>query len=303
LHAKTYGVKWEMRAYEAGDLELEVEVTDGPLNDGDYRLTIRPTITDLVGNALTNSSNYTQIFNVDAISDQFVFEGRDNETKETATTLTLITDPDDTGLLRTEKDGRGSLDSTTDVDYYKFTALAGDRAAIHVTPLGTSYPTASILRPDGSYLAGNALSGPADGAFISGVELVEDGEYFVRVDRSHTGGSFLDDYTVRIDLSRGVPMESDAGYDNDQIHRADSITFTTVGNTSSALIAGTIMSPENTNFDEDVFKLGLLNAGTTVTLETKLPQWSSLSPNAQVIDENGNLVTDMDGELAACPGT
>jgi hypothetical protein len=72
----------------------------------------------------------------------------------------------------------------------------------------------------GDYLAGDIRGGPGVDAFLSGYRIASSGTYYVQVEsyREETAGS----YEVRVDLARGIDMESDADYANDSIGGWDS---------------------------------------------------------------------------------
>ncbi len=132
-----------------------------------------------------------------------LFEGRGNRDFATAVPLALQLDPLGTGLLRTEVYGYGSFDPTNDLDFFKFSAQAGDRVAVNVDPIGTSdsfVHRSAWLMPNGNTIASDTQSGPGNTAFISNGALTTTGEYFVRVTR---GGGTTGSYRVRVDpLSR-----------------------------------------------------------------------------------------------------
>ncbi|MCD0460362.1 pre-peptidase C-terminal domain-containing protein, partial [Roseiconus lacunae] len=248
------------------------------------------------------SDSFTQTFRVEA-SDNFELESSGNRGFSTATELTLVADALGTGLYQTEMYGRGSTDPVNDRDYFKFSGLAGDRVAINADYLsGSGFdPYITLYASDGTYLTADDDSGPGGTAFISGFELPEDGDYFIEVhdDSSNRSG----DYQVRVDLARGVDMETDANYSNNGLNSsADPLNLVDAGNTRSATIAGSIMGAEATTRDLDRFRLGLLNAGTQVDLSVSLPEWSTLDPILEVIDSNGNLVLDSDADPGVFSG-
>jgi hypothetical protein len=52
-------------------------------------------------------------------------------------------------------------------------------------------------------------------------------------------------------------------------------------------VAGTIMAAEGSNTDEDVYNLGLFNAGNVIELSTRLPGDGTLSPKVVLLDAAG----------------
>src|SRR5205814_1659477 len=100
-----------------------------PLQPGHYTLTLGTGLTDRAGNPLVQP--YVRHF-VTAGLAPFILENRSNDTLATATSLSpnpgstqpLAEDPAGSGLRSGY--GRGNLSSTSDADYWSFTANAGD---------------------------------------------------------------------------------------------------------------------------------------------------------------------------------
>ena len=290
--------------------QLTFSVLNGPMLPGDYRFTMTPSLTDVVGNPLDGNGDgvggdaFVHDFTVD-VPGNFVFEGLNNNSFATAAELTFISeslgdDPLPATLLRTAAYGRGSFGSNqattgsqNDIDYFKFSALEGDRVAINVDQLSGSTPQFELFDPEGNRVVFVGSSeGPSGTAFLSGRRLTLDGDYIIAVNRSTS--SRFGDYQVRVDLARDVNMEFDANYSNNSTTSANGLGFVDDGNTRRASVAGAIMSAENGRQDNDRFSLGRLNAGTTISLDTRLPSWSTLSPVLDVFDASGNAVTDTD---------
>ena len=125
----------------------------------------------------------------------------------------------------------------------------------------------------------------------------------MRVSRSSGTGT----YDLRINLTRGVQLESDASYSNNNYNSANTLPFTTTGNAQHASIAGTIMGSEGNTTDLDDYQLGALNAGISITLGTRLPSWTTLEPQVRVyrLDGSNNRVymTDTDPSDGGFSGT
>ena len=147
----------------------------------------------------------------------------------------------------------------------------------------------------GSYLEGDDRDGPEYDAFISHYEITSSGTYYARVysDTYWGGGSATGTYELRVDVARGIDLESDTGYSNDSISGANTLTLT-VGDPGHKMgvVAGTVMSPDSWNTDEDVFLLGTLSAGNVVELTTTLPSSSTLVARVRLLDASGTEVTD-----------
>lgn len=272
---------------------IDFEVTDGPLGNGDYRLTLPNTVADLVGNSLGNGSGFVRTFTVDAVPEGGVFEGRDNSVFTKATPLAMEIDTNGTGWLRSEI-GYGSMDPTRDQDWWSFTSRAGDNVDVWArNRVGNELLFLKLHRRRDD---GTSLTKVADGhgpgvAYISGVKLPSDGTYYVQVANFTLG---RDGYELSVNLHRTNAVETDAWFENDDSH-PDSLEFARQGNSRVANIAGTVGSIG----DEDRYALGFLQAGTTVTIDAaSLPHWSTLEPEVRVYRKNPGqgpnvlLVTD-----------
>ena len=296
--------------YDSTNNVANFVVGNGPLPDGNYRLKVLPSITDLVGNPLAGGAAYTQTFTVagSVPPGGQVFEGSSNDTYTTATPLTISADPNNTGWYRSQV-GYGSIDPSTDQDWWSFTAQAGDHVDVRsgvngntgFAPLIVLYQSNGASNP--SALTSDGQSGPGNDAYISNYTIPTTGTYFVRVSRSSGTGT----YDLRINLTRGVQLESDASYSNNNYNSANTLPFTTTGNAQHASIAGTIMGSEGNTTDLDDYQLGALNAGISITLGTRLPSWTTLEPQVRVyrLDGSNNRVymTDTDPSDGGFSGT
>ena len=152
--------------------------------------------------------------------------GRGNDVRGTATPLQFDDELADHGLHLAF--GIGSLDpsaggqSWQDENWWSFEAQAGDRVAIAVDTPGLTQeeldPWVRLYYED----APNSLTQDSDGgpewdAYISGQELPSDGIYYVQVFRHREQKS--GNYQLRVELARGIDLESDANYHNDTIAR------------------------------------------------------------------------------------
>ena len=270
----------------SGGTTVGLRVYDGPMQDGDYRLTFTPAITDVVGNALdgngdgTGGDAFTRLFSVD-LADGFVYEGRNNSSLGDAQALTLVEDPSGQGLYVTDQFGLGSIDPSSDGDWWSFQGQAGDRVSISAdTPSSGLRTWVGIYNSGGSNLTANASSGPDDNGFISNYGLPYTGTFYIYVQRG--GGSSVGEYQLRVELARGIQMESDYDYSNDSFSGANTISLTQTGNERSGTIAGSVMDRQGSNTDEDRFYLGLLNAGNVIDANVTLPSSSSLVTSLRV---------------------
>jgi len=116
-------------------------IQGGPLGNGHYRFTANSTVTDRTGNALDGNADgaggdaYQRVFDV-ALPSGRLFEGPNNDTLATATQVSLSEDPAGSGYFA--EYGIGSLQPTSDADYWRFEALAGDLVSISVDVPGSS---------------------------------------------------------------------------------------------------------------------------------------------------------------------
>ena len=280
--------------YDAANNQANFVVANGPMNNGSYRLKILPTITDLAGNALGGGVAYTQTFTVanSVPPGGQVFEGSSNGTYATATPLTLSADSNNTGWYRSQV-GYGSIDPSNDQDWWSFTAQAGDHIDVRSGVNGnTSFnPYLALYRDNGTSnpqnVANDTRGGPGLDDYISNYTVPTTGTYYVQLSQYIGTGT----YDLRIHLTRGLALESDAGYSNGSPGGSNTVTFTTQGPSQVGAIAGTIMAGESGNVDKDYFNLGTIAAGQSVLLSVNLPTWSSLQPIVEVRDSSNQVVS------------
>ena len=194
----------------------------------------------------------------------------------------------------------GSLTATNDRNSFDVDLLAGDQ--ISAMTSGTVDTRLEFKNSAGGVLTSDTRAGPGNQPFISAYTVGVSGRYTVDVISENGSGSF----TVGVNVGHGLALESDAGYSNDSTGGANTLAFTASGNTQTASVAGTIMGSEGSNPDKDRYQLGTLNAGTTITLSTRLPNWSTLEPQVRVFRLNGSTpvyLTDTDSSDGGFSGT
>ena len=93
----------------------------------------------------------------------------------------MTEDPAGSGLWLSQH-GLGSLSTTSDQDYWSFTASAGDVVSVSVDPYQQSGVTTDVtlLDGDGDYLSDVYNGGPNDASFISHYAIPASGTYYVR---------------------------------------------------------------------------------------------------------------------------
>ncbi|MCC9601047.1 carboxypeptidase regulatory-like domain-containing protein [Stieleria sp. JC731] len=189
--------------------------------------------------------------------------------------------------------GLGSIDPTTDVDWWKFDALAGDSVDIFSQRTSGSLDPYIILYrlndagDDVTSIDQDGSGGPGITDYISGRELSEDGTYYIRVLRNSGSANSFGGYDLRVNLNRLHDIETDQNYRNDSVVNSDQIVLTSQGeDTFIGSVAGTIMPGQSSNVDEDTFSLGTIEADNTALLTITLPPWSAIDP---VIDIRNSL--------------
>ncbi len=273
--------------------EVACVIDHGPLPTDAYRLTIRETVTDVMGNPLdgdgdgTGGDPFVRHFTV-ALPAGFLIEPPDNDLDTDAGPLALTESP--AGLHSAH--ALGSIDPTGDVDWWSFQARAGDRLEAAVTARDSGLdPAIALYRNPLAFLKSDTNDGPENGALISGFVIPADDVYYIKVSGAPTG-----DYDLRVILARGMDMETDAAYANGNVAGADPVAFTLSGAARTGRVAGTIMARENAVFDVDVFHIGFLNPGDVVTLTSAGPAGGSLVPRVRLLAADGAPVPDADGD-------
>jgi large repetitive protein len=202
-----------------------------------------------------------------------VAEIEPNNVLGAATQLTLANDPLGSGMFTAYGEGlqdpASAGDTWSDPDYWSFTALAGDVVSISVaTPTSDVDSYAELRNSADGTLTSDNNSGADTDAFISHYTIATSGDYFVRIGKN-SSSTVSGAYQLRVDVARGINLESDAQYANDSIAGADSIAFPPgAPQHAVAQVSGTVMEAEGANTDEDYFSLGILDPGNTVTLTT-----------------------------------
>ena len=130
-----------------------------------------------------------------------------------ATVVTLIDDPNGSGLLTAygegDQDPATSGNTWSDADYFSFTALAGDVVSVAVaTPSSDVNPYVELRNSADGVLTSDADSGADGDAYISHFTISSSGSYFARVGK-WSSSTVTGPYQLRIDVVRnGVNLES-----------------------------------------------------------------------------------------------
>ncbi|HRT58922.1 MAG TPA: CARDB domain-containing protein, partial [Candidatus Paceibacterota bacterium] len=259
-------------AYSSG-LTANFTISGGALQPGLYRFIARTTLQDRAGNSL--ASAWTRQFVIGQVAG-FNTELEPNNTRETATALAMMsTQPN---LISGA--GRGYLANGSDVDFYRFEALAGDvmvLAAENPGNPGSSGLSFILYDPAGAQLF--SLTAAANGLLQTPpLLLTNSGTYAVRVAPYY---SYYSEHRLRVSLYRNnLPTEIEA---NNTLATANPLSFTTNGTSRSAVAAGYLQL----GTDLDYFNLGIVEAGKTIFLGSRQPASSPLVPVVSVYDANG----------------
>ncbi|ELP30379.1 C-type lectin [Rhodopirellula baltica SWK14] len=244
--------------------ELVVCIMDGPIADGHYQISISDQLTDLFGNPLAAGAGYSKSFEIAIDAERFVFEGVDNDTIETATPIPLTPDSGGTGLSHTTRTGLGLNSHYGDQDYWTFDVAAASEITVRILGNGRGL---SLLDADENVLA-------SDSSVIDAASLPKAGQYFVRISGSR-GSDANAPYQLSFDVSESIAMETDSRQSNINPTTED-IEFNETTNPRLAKVTGALAFGSDS--PQDRFSLGTLNAGSTVSLRSILPHWSTLKP-------------------------
>lgn len=262
-----------------------VEIVNEALTDGDYQLLIN-SIADLFGNAVDQPIEFE--FSIDGISQNYIFEGLDNDTLQTATQLPLELDVNGTGWMRTERNGIG-VSATADHDFWQINVSQGSEIQVHVINRanGTSLP-ASLLDQNAE-IVDQQLSGRSEASLRHRVET--DGTYFVQV----SGGNNIV-YDISVLVSTDAPINSmGEEFTSGRTAMRDRFVFSNSQNPRTAKIASTLTHSTTDGFEER-FDLGTIQQGNDIIVTVQTPHWSSLDSTIQLT--NGRNFVLLDEDLA-----
>lgn len=260
-------------------------ITDGPLDNGTYQVTLRDSILDPFGNPLDGDGDglpggdWVNLLTVNARSEDEIFGGRDNNSPETATALPITADAAGTGWFRSPL-GVDREQSTSKRGFWSFEALAGDQL---VVLLNDNAALMSLFQedPSGTPVMIDRTLGSAP------VMLPNDGTYLISVASAKT-------YRISVNLYRGQQIESDDGSrgDNFRILGADRLQTTVIPGVEglNATVGGTMTE----TFDNDYFSLGTLSTDSVVNLDLTNAAIGGALTDVELVDSNDQVITDLD---------
>ncbi len=251
----------------AGGRSVRFNLTAGALTPGRYRFA---TLAGLQG---TNGVS-VPVFTRDFVIRQPVLgiiETLNNDSLATATQLPIGESPIPSGFFTGY--GLGSFSSTSDIDYWRFEAEAGDRITVRVeAELLDNYPQLYIQNASGSNV--ETVGGSYEGiAQIQNLVISTPGTYYLRIWSTHNNSR----YQVRLDQSRGIQLEQE---DNGTQAAANQINLAFSSGLSQGRIAGSLPAADATG---DYFKIGTLNVGNLINVTALYPTGSTFSASHPVL--------------------
>ena len=177
---------------------------------------------------------------------------------------------------------RGMLPEASDVDYWSFSARAGDRLTMAVESLGTiasSQLRYYLFRPDGSEID-NIVTDNAGRGELNAV-LPTPGTYSIRAERYD---AYAGEYRIRVTLAGGsFQQETEA---NNTAATADPVAFTLADGRQSADLFGYF----HVGDPGDYFRLGNLSPGTEVSVAPQRPASGTVLSIPSVYDSSDTVV-------------
>ncbi|HEV3079833.1 MAG TPA: Ig-like domain-containing protein, partial [Gemmataceae bacterium] len=248
--------------YTAGSTSVNFSINPAPLQPGaTYTFKTLPGLLDKNGNAVTP---FTMQFTVTNPADGVV-ENTNNDAIPGATTLPMTESPAGSGFFTAL--GVGSFNTSSDQDYWRFSAQAGDQVTARIEAYPGNYTYLYLQNAAGTTVASNSNYGTVQ---IQNFTIQTPGDYYVLVTPSGNGTSH---YQLRVDQVRNGPqMETEP---DDTQGQATFLNFAnpSVG-TMKNVAAGTLTIGD----PGDYYQLDTLNTGNQVNLSLFVPSFGSLQP-------------------------
>ncbi|MCF7709101.1 MAG: Ig-like domain-containing protein, partial [Verrucomicrobia bacterium] len=270
--------------------ERSVEFTfdNAPLQPGEYRFLTKEGLIDSGGNAVTILSYK---FGIEAPELGYI-EDTSNDILEDATELSLTESPAASGFL--SGFGIGTFSDSDDVDYWRFSAEAGDRLTVRLeADRNGIYPRLFLQNAAGSNQS--TQYGSSDGTVqLQNFKIPSPGDYYLRLfPNSGSAG-----YKVRLDVSRGPQLEVES---NNSRSDANPLTLTASPGSLQALVGGALIASDSAG---DYYSIKTLNTGNAISVDSSFPAGSTVTGSNLILsiereggDSGTGLITNNTGTL------
>ena len=259
-----------------GGRSVSFSLASAPLQPGLYRFQSANTLLDTNNAAVPIFTRDFTIANPVAGA----IENLDNDEIATATSLPLAESPAGSSFFTGF--GIGTFSSTSDVDYWRIDAEAGDHLTFQLEAEQLSvYPQVYLQNPSGQNVA--TFGGDYYGRLgFQNYVFGSPGTYYLRVFSNNRSSR----YAMRLDLARGPLLETE---DNSSPSTANVVSFDVSNGQYLAKVAGAFPS---TDGNGDYYAIGTLNPGNVIAVQPRFPAGSILNTSALVttIEIAGNPV-------------
>ena len=250
-----------------GGRSVQFTLAQAPLQPGSYRF---QTLAGLQGTNGVAVSSFVRDF---TIANPMIgaIESPSNDSIPEATSLPVVETPVGSGFSTAF--GIGEFSITSDVDYWRFDAEAGDVLTIRIECEARGvYPYLYVQNASG----GNVFttSGGVEGvAQLQNVTITTPGTYYVRVWSNNNRSR----YWLRFDQARGLQTETE---DNGSTGAANQVNLAYSAGLSQGRIAGSLPMADGAG---DYFRLGTLNVGNSINVTVQYPTGSTLAGRPPVL--------------------
>ncbi|MCY2989793.1 MAG: FG-GAP-like repeat-containing protein, partial [Planctomycetota bacterium] len=245
-----------------GSRTVSFTISPNPLQAGHYRFLTKPGLTDRAGNPVTA---YALDFVINDPAAGKIEGTLGDDAIPGATPLPMTETPAGSGFFTAL--GVGTFFDTSDRDYWRFDAEAGDRVTLRVEAPGSSiYPQVYLQNASGTTLT--SVGGDSAGnALIQNFAIPAPGTYYVYVYSQNNPAI----YQLRVDQARGPQLEVEA---NDSQSQPTVLNLTVTGGLYGRQVVGTILAGDV----GDYYGLGNLTTGNAANLSLWLPSFGTLTP-------------------------
>ncbi|MFG0289088.1 MAG: pre-peptidase C-terminal domain-containing protein, partial [Rhodopirellula sp. JB044] len=272
------------RIYEvelAGDTvspEFKFVIPDGPLPSGLFQMTVTSDATDLSGNALGTDTPNAFIFEIDALDTTQIFEGAENDSRETATFLPREMDSGGTSFARTIPFGVGAIETSDDSDWWRVEAHAGETLRITLKSEHGAGVTFEIHDANGKATNYDITeySFAPEQFIVAHYDVPGDEDYYIRVISKFGSINRLNtqqNYQLRVDSVAETQTER-RERSNDSFYFSDALALQ---QTTEGYLFGTFSGTLLVD-DQDAFHIGNIDEGLETRLSIDRPEWSHVEP-------------------------